>query len=201
MRTFVAIELPTELLIGVEQTAGRLQEHLRSHGLARAVRWTPSGKLHLTLRFLGETSSSHQRQIVDGLSAIASTHRPFKLCLGQPGCFPSIRSPRVIWLGLDGDLPRLARLQADIEQVAQRSGFEGEARSFSPHLTIGRVRQGLPKAEQRKLGDCLTDLFAGAEVFAATPKIGFDVAGFVLIRSVLKPEGAQYTVLERFSLG
>ena len=203
MRTFVAVELPTELRTGIELTIRRLNAHLSSQDLAQSVQWTPTTKLHLTLRFLGETSSSQQRHVVDGLSAIAMTHRPFQLRIGRLGSFPNIRSPRVIWLGLDGDLPRLTRLQTDIEQAAQQSGFEGETRSFSPHLTIGRVRQRLPKAKQRKLGDCLKDLLVereerdGAVACTTASKSEFEVVSLVLIRSVLKPEGAQYTVLER----
>ena len=130
----------------------------------------------------------------------------FQLRIAQLGCFPNRGAPRVIWLGIDGQLPCLARLQADIEQVARQAGYAGESRKYTPHLTIGRVSQGLSNAERRKLGDCLAGLLAEenvggkAAVFAVAPEPEFGVHSFVFMRSVLKPEGARYTVLDRFLL-
>lgn len=135
--------------------------------------------------------------MADGLSVAVRTHQPFQLCVAELGCFPNLGAPRVVWLGVGGDLSHLKRLQADVERVARQAGYEGESRPYSPHLTIGRVRQGVPKSEQRKLGDCLAGLLAAG----SAPQLEFGVQSFVLIRSVLKPEGAQYTVLERFLLG
>ncbi len=197
MRTFVAIQLPVAVQNDIDGTSRRLRDHLRSCNLARSVRWVSAAKLHLTLRFLGETSLSQQRQMADGLSVAVQAHQPFQLCVAELGCFPNLGAPRVVWLGVGGDLSRLKRLQTDVERVAQQAGYESESRPYSPHLTIGRVRQGLPKSEQRKLGDCLAGLLAAG----SAPQLEFDVQSCALIRSVLKPEGAQYTVLERFLLG
>lgn len=197
MRTFVAIELPVEVQNSIDGASRHLRDHLRSCKLARSVRWVSTAKLHLTLRFLGETSPSQQRQMVDGLSVAVQSHQPFQLCLAGLGCFPKPDVPRVVWLGVGGDLSRLKRLQTDVERVAQQAGYESESRPYAPHLTIGRVRQGLPISDQRKLGDCLAGLLAAG----SNPQLEFGVQSFVLIRSVLKPEGAQYTVLERFLLG
>jgi 2'-5' RNA ligase len=207
MRTFVAIELPVDIQTRIEDMSHGLGYHLASCSLGRAVRWTPAAKLHITLRFLGDTSPSQQRQLGEGLSAQVQWYSPSQLCVAQVGCFPNMCSPRVIWRGLEGDLSRLIRLQSDVEQVAQRAGYEAESRSYSPHLTIGRVRRDLPKHERHKLGNCLSDLLeregvlneAGAS--SAVQCLDFDVHSLVLMRSVLKQKGAQYTVLERFQLG
>ncbi len=207
MRTFIAVEIPIDVQAGIDSSSRQLGDYLRACCLARAVRWTPAAKLHLTLRFLGETSSSQRRAVMDGMTALVRTSRPLMLRVAQYGCFPNSRAPSVIWQGIEGELPQLIRFQSEIEQVAQQAGFEAESRPYAPHLTVGRVRRGLSRTEQRKLGDCLSGFLEQGNILGETgfsfdiQPLGFGVYSVVLIRSVLKPEGAQYTVLERFPLG
>lgn len=207
MRTFVAIELPVDIQSSIDDASQRLGDHLALCGLGRAVRWTPAAKLHVTLRFLGDTSSPQQGQLGREFSALVQRCSPLKLSVAQYGCFPNMRSPRVIWRGLEGDLSHLIQLQSGVEQVAQRTGYDAETRSYAPHLTIGRVRRTLSNAERRTLGGCLSDWLEGervlneAEDSPAVQRLDFNVNSLVLMRSVLKHEGAQYTVLERFQLG
>lgn len=207
MRTFIAIELPEDIRQNIEDTSRRLRDLLHSSGLERNVRWTPAAKLHLTLRFLGDTSPSQQRQVLDELFAVVKAYSSLNLRVGTPGCFPNTHSPQVIWLGLDGDLLHLSQLQSAVEQIVQKAGYEPESRAYSPHLTIGRVRRGLSGAERRKLGNCLSglleqeDVLDEAQTSTIRSRLDFDVRSLVLMRSVLKPEGAQYTVIERMQLG
>lgn len=207
MRIFFAIEIPVDVQTGIDSSSRRLGDYLRSCGLANAVRWTPATNLHLTLRFLGETSSLQKQVVMDGMSALVRTDRALEFRVTHYGCFPNNRVPSVIWRGIEGELSHLRQLQSDIEQVAQRAGYKAESRPYSPHLTVGRVRRGLSRSEQRKLGDCLSGFLEGEDMPDENPvssglqPFDFDVHSIVLMRSVLKPEGAQYTVLERFPLG
>ena len=164
MRTFVAIEIPIDVQAGIDSSSRRLGDYLRACCLTRAVRWTPAAKLHLTLRFLGETSSSQKRAVMDGMSALVRTSRPLMLRVAQYGCFPNSRAPSVIWRGLKASCHSLIRFQSEIEQVAQRAGYEAESRPYAPHLTVGRVRRGLSRTEQRKLGDCLSGFLEQGDI-------------------------------------
>ena len=118
---------------------------LRAAQLERRVRWVPETNLHLTVRFLGETTPTQVDAIVAGLSEAVRRHPPLRLVVSKLGCFPNDRSPRVVWLGLEGDLESLRRLHKDVEAAVQQVGYDPAPRALAPHLTIGRIRRGLPK--------------------------------------------------------
>ncbi|UCG23847.1 MAG: RNA 2',3'-cyclic phosphodiesterase [Chloroflexota bacterium] len=147
----------------------------------RAVRWVKPANIHLTLRFLGDTDLATLPQIGESLDQVASKFGPIDLRLGQLGCFPNARKPRVIWIGVNGDVRRLEKLHGDVEKQLQPLGWPPEGRRFHPHLTIGRAKDSrrvvaarLPWGEQLR-----TD--------------SFTVANISLIESELQPTGAVYT--------
>jgi 2'-5' RNA ligase len=178
IRAFVAIRLSAE----VDATVAGFQTTLR--GLGREVSWTGSSAFHLTLRFLGNRVPPGQiEQIIDGLGPIARATAPFTLQVHGAGAFPSLNRPRVIWVGLaDGPIVDLA---AKVEALSLRCGFEPEPRRFTPHLTIGRVRnptrnpgltQSLGAAAEQDFGSCR-------------------ISSMALYRSHLSPRGAAYEAL------
>lgn len=203
MRTFVAIELPAAVQAGLTPAVAHLRTHLRTCSLDRSVRWVSAEKLHLTLRFLGETSAGQGALVVDGLAGLTRRRAPFHLTIAGFGCFPKMRSPRVVWLGLEGDMGELGQLQADVEEAVQAAGFAPEGRPFSPHLTIGRVQRGITRDDQRRLGDTLKEAGDGAAILLSEQRgtLTFEVQALVHMCSVLKPGGAEYTILQRFPLG
>src|SRR5262245_31596068 len=133
MRTFIAIELPVTLQQPVHQAQAQLQEALRDRTLGEPIAWTPVVKIHLTLRFLGDTSHRQQATITSQLTALTRSQAPFALTLGGFGGFPHLREPNVVWLDVQGALAPLQQLQARVEQVAQAAGFAPETRAFTPH--------------------------------------------------------------------
>ena len=182
IRTFIAIRLPGE----IEKALGQLAEAMRPLWPERGVRWVKAENIHLTLRFLGDTKDEQVAGIEKGLLEIAGKHEGFELALAGSGCFPNERKPRVIWTGVEGREERLGVLQRDIEMLVRGLGWEAERRDFVPHLTLGRVRQGV-KAPQ---GGWLKD----------PARLAFRVSGVELIESVLKPGGAEYRTLCRVEL-
>lgn len=128
MRLFVAIDL----LYDIRQSVTDICRGLPG------VRWLPSEQLHLTLRFIGEADDAVHVAIRRGLAEI--TCPPFPLSLHGVGCFPSLRRPRVLWVGLRGGEP-LTRLQREVERAVVAAGLPPEERPFSPHITLARLRE------------------------------------------------------------
>jgi 2'-5' RNA ligase len=183
MRTFIAVPLPPE----VRALLGEMQKTLRS--FSANVKWTAIPSIHLTLKFLGEIEPASLPRLVELLRAAAASEHPFSLHLHGLGGFPNLHSPRVIWCGLDGELPSLESLQKKVETACVDAGFAPEDRPFHPHLTLGRVRDRTnlqPLLDYIKIGSALEHTFAVRE--------------FNIYQSILRPQGALYSVLERIEL-
>ncbi|HEV8634024.1 MAG TPA: RNA 2',3'-cyclic phosphodiesterase [Chloroflexota bacterium] len=182
LRTFVALELPPE----VRRLLAETQASLRP--ATRAVRWVDSEGAHLTLKFLGPTPEDAVEPIGAALRAAADGHGAIRLRTGQPGAFPNPRAPRVLWLGLEGDVARLGQLQQKVEAAIAPLGYPTEARPFSPHLTLGRLRQDATGRDRTAAG--------AATAAAASPRpVAFEIDAVSLMLSELSPQGARYSPL------
>ena len=151
IRTFIAIEIPCD----VKTALMELQEDIQSQLPKRLMRWVPPKDIHLTLRYVGEIASDQAHALIPILSGIAHRSAPFNLSLGGLGCFPRAQTPRVIWVGVMGDLDRLQNIWSAVQQGAQRIGHHPhhpEKLNFSPHLTLGRVRRHVSHREVRAVG-------------------------------------------------
>jgi len=176
IRTFICIELTDS----IKQKMELLQNHLR--GIDAQVSWVKPSNVHLTLKFLGGVPS-HKIDAVSQATERASRETTvFELEVAGAGCFPSPRSPRVLWVGL-ADVPELlVNMYEKLEEELSSLGFQREKRRFAPHLTIGRLRS--PRN--------------GAELAQKLIAIGFESEKFVahqiiVMRSQLKPTGSIYT--------
>jgi RNA 2',3'-cyclic 3'-phosphodiesterase len=184
LRLFVAIELPEPLLEGMAEVQQGLKRRLGTD----AVRWVDPHSCHLTLKFLGDTDEGKVAGLKEALADACAAAAAMELHLSGLGVFPNARRPRVVWVGLDGSLVGLAELQAQVEKAIGRLGFPPEERAFSPHLTLGRVRDGATTADYGAIAAALS---AAPTVPAAT----LPVREVSLMRSVLRPQGAEYTCL------
>lgn len=189
IRAFIAIPLPQSLLERLEQ----LQRQLQKQMPPGAVRWVRPEGIHLTLKFLGDTSAEKVAQIRAALLNTAHGKPAFTFTVGDLGCFPNPRSPRVVWVGTQEPTGRLATLQDAVEAAMAPFGYPPEGRGFTPHLTLGRVQQRASRDEVARIGEVVSTTKVGTLGEVA-------VAHFALIRSVLKPSGAEYTVLAEFRL-
>lgn len=177
IRAFIAIDLPDKIVDQLA-TAGRaLGANLDSY----AVRWVRPEAIHLTLRFLGNVQIDKLDNISRGIDQVASHTSPFSLALDKLGCFPNPRRPRVIWIGLAGDLKELEALQRSVEMMLAPLGWEPEKRDYHPHLTLGRIKDSRKVIEAR---------LPWGDVLAKGP---IPVEEMHLIESQLNSGGAVYT--------
>lgn len=184
IRSFIAIEIAAD----VRQRLAELQEELAKDLAGRAVRWVEPGNIHLTLKFLGDTEIGTIGRIESCLEEIAAGFEPFGVQLGKLGCFPNPRRPRVIWVGVEGDIDPLLLLQQEVEQGLSELGWPADERRFHPHLTLGRVKDFRGVVEARF-------------PWGRQPVTGQQqVSEVCLIESDLQPTGAVYTVLKRACL-
>jgi RNA 2',3'-cyclic 3'-phosphodiesterase len=178
VRAFVAIQLSAE----VNEAVATFQAGLRR--LGGEISWTGPANFHLTLRFLGNrVAPGLVAAMIEGLRPIAATTSPFTVHARGAGAFPSLNRPRVIWIGLpDGKLIEVAR---QVEALSVKCGLEPENRGFTPHLTIGRVRNPARNAALREALEAAADRDFGSSL----------IASIALYRSHLSPGGAKYEPL------
>ncbi|NOH03856.1 MAG: RNA 2',3'-cyclic phosphodiesterase [Chloroflexi bacterium] len=183
IRAFIAIDLPPPIQESVEKQTAALRRTLGG-GL---VRWVPAHNMHLTLKFIGNVAASHVDFLKQMLVQSADSHTPFDLQVGGIGSFPNSKRPRVIWVGIHAPA-ELTSLQTNIEKGALRLGYEKEERPFSPHLTLGRVRQNLDAADVQKIRSALESTQIG-RIGAAR------IDAVHLYQSDLRSDGSVYTKL------
>jgi 2'-5' RNA ligase len=185
VRTFIAIEMPP----AAQATLAAVQQALQAvRGARDCVKWVRPEIIHLTLQFLGDVPASRLAAVGDAVARAGAGVPTFTLHLTEAGAFPNNRRPRVVWVGLGGKLDVLAHLQKMVERELADLGFPPEDRSFSPHLTVGRVRQNADPEAVRALGEAI----AGLRIEESEP---FPVEAVRVMRSDLRPDGPIYTPL------
>jgi len=191
IRAFIAIELPKDIQDKLFSVQLEIQAKVGGAG-KKAVRWVPSGNIHLTLKFLGEVSESNLNSLSDIIKNETARHAAFTLTIRGLGAFPSPHRPRIIWVGSEAPLT-LSNLQKGIDLGTQKLGYPGEDRSFSPHLTLGRIAQNAHPDEVYSISQIFNKYDPG--------ELGQTLVSEIhLFRSDLHPGGAVYTSLMRFSL-
>lgn len=159
----------------------------------RALRLTPPAAFHTTLRFLGEIDDVRRRALESALPAIVAQHAPLRCALAGCGAFPSLASPRVLWLGLECEGRALESLQSKLEDAAQELGLDEERLPFRPHATIARVDRRLRSGERRALGGACTTASSACEGL----RHELEFSEVVLMQS---KAGPRYEVLASFPL-
>jgi RNA 2',3'-cyclic 3'-phosphodiesterase len=189
IRSFIAIELSEEAKEGLARLRKELErdEH-------KFVKWVDPGGIHLTLKFLGNIPSKRVAEITEAIEEAAQGISPFHLEISGLGAFPSLRQARVFWVGIGGEVDKLSRLQQNIDSALAALGFAKEERSFVPHLTLARIREGASPLERRNFGELV-----GSTTFE--DKYHVKVEAIRLMRSQLMPAGAIYTCLSAVGLG
>lgn len=198
IRAFIAIELPHTWQTALADLQAAWQQQDRQ--IAGQVRWVAPENVHLTLKFLGDVSTSKIATLQTTLRAICQTQTPFQLTMGLPGVFPNPSRPRVLWVGLTGDLPRLQHLAQAIEKGLIPLQFAPEHREFSPHLTLGRVRDTATPAQRQRIGELVTSFQLEHTIARWQNLESLVVQGVNLMRSDLSPSGAHYTRLATLPL-
>jgi len=187
LRAFIAVELPREIRQAVYDTTAALRNRLGA-----MVRWVPLENMHLTLKFLGDVSPTNVDLLSQMLRAETDLFNCFDLRLNGLGSFPNPKRPRVIYIGIQAPVV-LESLQRGIESASRRLGYETEERGFSPHLTIGRVKQNVTSTEQQVIRRALEETKIDSLGTARVDSVQ-------LFKSDLHPTGSVYTRLFSASL-
>jgi len=135
MRLFVALDLSWQSKKEIKKLLSKL---FKKHW---PVKWVKAGQLHLTLAFLGQLKKEKLKLVNQACRQAVEKIKPFAVSFKGLGCFPGYDWPQVIWLGLKGDLQTLAVLEKKVKQALGQQGFSIDERSFSPHVTLGRIKQ------------------------------------------------------------
>lgn len=184
-RLFLAINLNKT----IKKDLVKIQEVLKKKTAAKTVKWVEEENLHISLLFLGNIS---EKRLAIILRKLAKTTKikgvsPFKLSLAKVGFFPNEKNPRVIWLGLSGEVNSLRKLYQRVAKALEKENIFSHYR-FIPHITLGRVRKGkkihfsLSKKEEK--------------IFPAGRE--FKVKSFALMESLLSAKGPRYFLLKEF---
>ena len=188
MRCFLAVELSASLQRAIGESTSPARKLLGPN----IVRWVPEENIHLTLKFLGETATTSVEQIGAALQADVPRYKPFAVELRGMGAFPNVRRARVLWIGLVAP-PALASLQRELDVGTVRLGYVSEEREFSPHLTIGRVRQNVSSSDLQRIREVL-------EGYPIQHVGILDVDAVHLYKSELLPTGSVYSKLRSVRL-
>jgi len=165
----------------------QLQAELKVAGHA-FVKWVAPEGIHLTLKFLGNISPGRVAEITTVMEEAGKGFSSFMLGISKIGAFPNMRQPRVLWVGIDGEVDKLVVLQQRIDAALVPLGFTQETRPFSPHLTLARLREGSSLQDRRDFGELVV-----RTQFNVNYEVG--VERLNLMRSQLLPGGAVYNCL------
>jgi 2'-5' RNA ligase len=182
VRSFVALELPEVVSVALEETQALLQTYPATRGL----KWVDPYDAHLTLKFLGEIPIPQLPLMVDTLDTIAERWDPFDVTLESLGAFPNVHRPNVLWVGVAEGHKMIIHLYNAVEVALKKLGIKPERGEFFPHITLARVPKEWTGTQQEAVGNLV-----GTVELPQIPS--FKVDAIALMRSVLTPEGPEYT--------
>ena len=185
MRLFVAINFTSKDRQKIARSARKLRE------AELPVRWVEPDQIHLTLKFLGEVRPERVAQVKAAVARVGEKTQPFSLKLGGAGAFPTMRRPKVVWLGVEAT-PELRCLKHDIEWELAPLGYDREVRAFHPHITLGRATPEARAGDFRDFEALVAAMKFQAEIQVRTVDV---------MESHLSPRGARYNKLQASRLG
>jgi 2'-5' RNA ligase len=179
LRTFIAVELPEDIRIAIQQ----VQQALKKYRLN--FRWVRPESIHLTLKFLGNIPPEDIQTVAKTLNDVAKVYDIFELRGSGVGVFPSIKNPRVLWAGVGGSIRTLQSVQSMLDNRLSELGFEKERRPFKGHLTLGRAKGRIDSRQ-------MIDAISACGEFAT---LSFTVRSLTFFKSDLRKGGPVYSRL------
>lgn len=192
-RLVLAVQIPSHV---VENVVG-IQKHLAVlfYGNGNNISWLRSGNMHITLKFYGDITTSQIQSLVTDLKSKVTVISPFKIEALGLGCFPDIHRPRVIWMGVGGEVDMLCRLNNIAESNAEKLELNTDNRIYRPHFTIGRFRT---KYNHNNIE--AEELHTAIKNFGYCRLEEWQVDCIVLVKSKLSKLGAKHTPISRISI-
>ncbi len=183
IRAFIAIVLPESVMERLRIEVNVVRK------LESGIRWIKPENIHLTLKFLGDIPGDRVSEIVKTVERSVKGKTAFQLSIQGTGAFPNCKRPKVLWAGINQGKHEIIKLATDIDVALSGLGFQKEKRQFSPHITVGRLKyfKNIDKVITQ-----FKQLFTQDEAML--------VENIQLIKSTLKPSGAEYTPLHVIQL-
>ncbi|HST36415.1 MAG TPA: RNA 2',3'-cyclic phosphodiesterase [Allosphingosinicella sp.] len=173
------------LFVAIRPPAAIRSILLGAMGGISGARWQSDDQLHLTLRFVGEVDRHRAGDVHAALGAVHQA--PFEIAMKGIGHFDRRGWPDAVWAGVTPHAP-LQSLHNKVDAALSRVGVEPDQRAFLPHITLARL-----KRSSGPVGNFMEE--AGG--LASPP---FTVDQFALFESDLTPDGAVYSIVERYPL-
>jgi 2'-5' RNA ligase len=155
----------------------------------KSVKWVDFLKMHLTIRFFGNTGDEETEKICMAVLSAVHAFPSFSIKFASLGVFRDLANPRVIWAGCENP-ENIRVLKSLIDRQLITAGFPPES-NFSPHLTLGRVKGPVQKSVLKEV----------IEKYKNTTFMVQQINSLILYESRLKPAGPDYIALQEFSLG
>ncbi len=181
IRTFIALEIPEQEL---KKIIDIKNNYINDNN---KIKWEPVNKLHLTLKFLGDTDDNIVPDIISELEKVIEHYREFDLAFDKFGLFIKDKKPRILWIGLKDNI-ELKSLAQEIDNVVSRFGFEREKRKFTPHITLLRIKEKDEYFYQ--------DFYKLTQV--EIPEINFKANKVTFFKSTLQKTGSLYEPIKNF---
>lgn len=184
-RIFLAIDLSKK----AREICAEHVEGLRTRYKEANVGWERPEKLHVTLKFLGDTAEYTLRDLEEKIAEIAAHHKPFHMTIDRTGVFPNRSRPRILWIGLRDAGSRFTEIHRSIDEACGKLGLEADRKNFTAHVTVGRIRT-----------PGRTEDLIESHLKAQIEPVEFEVADVVIYESKLQPTGSVYTVVSKSPL-
>ncbi len=182
MRVFFSVEVPDEIKDNIEKLIGGLK--------LGPIKWINKKNMHITLKFLGNVEDEKIESLEDTVAKLVKDFGSIKIGFGGFGAFPDPKHPRVIWSGINGGAGKLKELANKIEDALSQQGYGEEEREFSPHLTIGRIKENID----------IEALSHFIEKNEHTDLGSFEAKDISLMKSTLMKSGPVYEELKQIRL-
>ena len=189
MRLFVGLELDEPVRMAAAAVAARLETRVTEAARDFKARWIPGRNLHITIWFFGEIADDAAAALTGQLRAPLGV-TPFELAVRGCGAFPRSGPPRVLWIGTADGTAAMIEAHAALARRLAPLGYLPESRSYSPHVTMARVK------EPGRAARAVRQVLAGDPADCGRTRVG----ALTLFRSRLSPQGASYEPLLRVPL-
>ena len=158
MRTFIGIPVKQD----VKETLFQIQQQCAQ--MCKKGNFTEKDNFHMTLHFLGETTTAELDDLKQAVYETALQNRKFIGNLHQLGVFQR-GEKGIIWVGTEKN-NALFRLFESLEKNLYRQGFAREKRKLSPHITLAReaipyhsfaqIQKSVLVEQKEMIVDCIT---------------------------------------------
>ena len=184
LRTFVSVTLPKKIV--------SLSEMLQTTVISKKdnLKWVNPGNIHLTLKFLGNTPFEAADEINEVLKEMVVSYDGMELNINGTGCFPKIERPRVLWLGVGGQVSQLQEFVTDLNKKLEKLGFPLNEDEFIPHITLARIKY--PPKDTPDISNYINTSYE---------PIKFNINRIRFMSSELFPNGQIYSILGTHFLG